>query len=101
MIPLTSTQVHQPSAYVGGTFDISMPMSRSEKQRAREYLGPRATFYERPQDGIDLTLIMERARGKADKKVTPYFDQEDLPIGVHIEQSLVAVAPLPDRRDRK
>lgn len=101
VIPLTASQLRQLRGYAGGTFSIMKPMSRRERRTARELLGPRATFYERPQDGIDLTLEMDRALGKEDKHVTLYFDRDDLPIGVHIEVSLRAIAPLPDRNSRR
>tara|TARA_A100001391_G_scaffold184158_2_gene151815 strand:- start:1089 stop:1865 length:777 start_codon:yes stop_codon:yes gene_type:complete len=97
VIPLTASQVRQLDSYAGATFNIIKPMSRRERRKAREVIGPRATFYERPQDGIDLTLKMDRARGNEDKHVTLYFDRNNLPIGVHIESSLLAIAPLPDR----
>lgn len=96
VIPLTANQLRQLGGYAGGTFNIIQPMSRREKRKAREVIGPRATFYERPQDGVDLTLMMDRARGEENKRVTLYFDRNDLPIGVHIEVSLLAVAPLPE-----
>lgn len=98
VIPFTANQLRQLDDYAGGTFNIIKPMSRREIRKAREVLGPRATFYERPQDGIDLTLMMDRARGKEDKNVTLYFDRDDRPIGAHIEVSLLAVAPLTERR---
>lgn len=98
VIPLTASQLRQLGDYAGGTFNIVKPMSRRARRKVREVVGPQATFYERPQDGIDLTLMMDRARGKEDKNITLYFDPDDLPIGVHIEVSLLAVAPLPERR---
>lgn len=100
-IPLTASQLRQLGDYAGGTFNIIKPMSPREIRKAREVLGSRVTFYERPQDGIDLTLMMDRARGTEDKTVTLYFDRDDRPIGVHIEVSLLAVAPLPVRNGRR
>lgn len=93
LIPLTFLQAHQLGRLSGGDAEIIKEMTALEKRRARQLLRRDVSFYERPQDGIELTITGSQQNDEA-KNVTLFFDKQDRPVGVHIERSLVTVSPI-------
>lgn len=98
MVPLTSLQVTQFARLSDSRWKIIEHMSEAEKRRARSVLGENVVFAERPKNGVEIVFSSKKAQGLKDKMVTLYFDNDDRAVGLHIEDSLLAVTTVPERR---
>ena len=97
-IPLTSLQRAQLARLVKGRWKIMIYMSEVQKDQARRLLGSDVVFAERPKNGIEIVFSSPRVSGSKDKMVTLYFDNDDRPVGLHIEDSLIAVTSVSERQ---
>ena len=97
-IPLTSLQIAQLARLAKGHWKIMEYMSEAQKDGARRILGSDVVFAERPKNGIEIVFSSTRAMGSKDKMVTLYFDNDDRPVGLHIEDSLIAVTTVSERQ---
>lgn len=98
MISLTPLQVAQLARLSDCGWRIMKYPSEAEKRQARRILGAKVKFAERPKNGVEIVFSSKKAQGPKDKMVTLYFDDYDRAVGLYIEDSLLAVTTVSERR---
>ena len=97
LVPLTPLHLVYLRAFDGGKANFVRYMTKREKRVARQYLGRKAKFPEPPENAIELQFAAADSSATKGQVVTIYFDEGDRAVGVHMEEDLSRVAPLPVR----
>lgn len=98
LVPLTSLQAKQFARLAGGKWEPIKYMSASARDTARKLYGKNMKFAQAPENAVDLLFRVQPDSGSSDRQVSVFFDKSNRIVGIEMETSLVAVAPLPGSR---
>jgi len=93
LVPLTHLQQLHFAELEGYGFRILEPPSKAEMRQIRAIYGDKVGIYQPPENAIDIEFSPPADGNVAGRRVTIFFDNDDRPVGVQSEVSLLRVTP--------